>query len=204
MEATIVSILPYELKSTFPSVVPPYVIVPKAEENDFVVLHIEDGHGFLYLDESRGSFTIPHTGEQIAGSVANDHIRDSVWTTATAFPGIKALPGHHEKKDIKTKFPDLLPALEQAQRLWFGEMVKAADDTWTDPNARGKSQSISDLQRTAARRLGLNKEWLVSHRTDQTRCPACTSFIPGEALICPLCHTIVNEVEYNKKFKKVS
>jgi hypothetical protein len=201
-DATVVSILPFEYTPRFPGLVPSYYLIPESPEGDFVVLHVDDGKGFVDIHEGRPPLVQHHSGEQIANSIVNDLIAASMYTTDVAFPGIKAIAGKHSKEDIKKNFPELLEALRNAQKLWYGEMVKAADDIWSDPNARGKSQSISDLQRKAAGFLGLNKEWVTVNRIDQVRCPACTNFIPGSALICPMCKTVLNQVEYDKKFKK--
>ena len=203
-DATVISILPFEYTPKFPGMVPSVYIIPQPDEGDFTVTHIPDGKGFIDVHEGRPPLVQLHSGEQIASSIVNDLIVASMFTTSIAFPGIKMIPGKHSKKDIEGNFPELLEAMRNAQKLWYGEMVKAADDMWSDPNARGKSQSISDLQRKAAGFLGLNKEWVTVNRTDQVRCPACTNFIPEAALVCPQCHTVIDEVEYNKKFKRVS
>jgi hypothetical protein len=202
-DATIVSILPFEYIPKFPGLVPSSYVIPAAPENDFVVVHIPDGKGFVDIHEGRPPLIQNHSGEQIAGSIANDLISSSMYTTDIAFPGIKALPGRHEKEDIEKNFPDLLKGMQSAQKLWFGEWVKAADNIWSDPNARGKAYSISDMHRISANRLGLNREWMTFTRTDQYRCPACTNFIPESALICPLCKTIVKPKEYADKFQRV-
>lgn len=195
--ATIVSILPYPLNEYKPGLIPPRFLVPKAEDGDFVVVHIEDCINHVYiLDGKSITRTIP--GEQVAGSVARDHINDSLEISETAYPGIHALSGKHEKKDVTKNFPELLDSLQQAQRAWFGRLVARADDTWSDPNGRGKHMAISDLQRYAAKFLGLNREWTTSTRIDQKPCPACTIFIPENAILCPNCKTVLKPEEYGR------
>jgi hypothetical protein len=137
----------------------------------------------------------------IAGSIAKDHISSSMYTTQDAFPGIKSLPGDFSKEDIKKTFSPELKGLDNAQRAWFGILVRLADDAWRSPGGR-QNGVISDLQRTAAKIVAPNKEWINDIRVDLIPCPACTMSIPAAALICPQCKTVVNPEAYNKTFKQ--
>lgn len=198
MESTIVSYLPYELCDPKPGLIPPYIIIPAAPERDFVVVAIPDCINHVYLDEDRGSLTRVIPGEQVAGAIAYDHINASYGTSDVGFPGIKAIPGRHTKEELLKMFSVELKGLENAQRNWFQNLVRLADDIWSDPTARGKTRSITETQRHAAKFLGLNKEWVTDAPKDNNQCPACRTFIPVDALICANCKTIVKPVEYKK------
>jgi len=209
VNAVIVSFLPYDYNPYLPGMIPTFFHIPKAERDDFVVVPITDCMSHIYVGEGRSLATM-HSGVQVASAIARDHIAASIHTVADiAFPGIKSVPGNHSKEKIQEMFPEELIALNQAQKNWFGELVKYADDTWMDPNARGKHRSISDIQRYAAKYLGLNKEWITTVATNNIQCYACTYNVPSEAAICPNCKTVLKsdllaarQAEMLKKFEE--
>lgn len=205
MESTIVSFLPYDLHVPLPGLIPASFFIPKVEDDqpfgDFNAVYIPDCIAYVYSGDGRSVRTVCRS-EEIAGSICLDHISASYATQDDAFPGLKAIPGKHEKDDIKKNFPEIIEGVFHAHRRWYQNLVNLADDIWKDPMARGKSKTISDVQRTASRKLGLNKEWQNTARIDQIPCPACTKFISEQALICPECKTIVKPKEYNAMFQR--
>lgn len=202
-DATIISMLPYTLMERRPSLVNNRYEIPASEGDDFVVVHIPDTEALVYATEGN-VLRRTVSGEQVAGSLVNDHIRDSYGVTENAFPALKSLPGKHSKEFILKNFSEEIKALRQIQKNWFVEQIKLADASWNDPKNGRKPQAISDLQRTACKALGLNREWMVIYRSDNVECPACTTFIPDRAIVCPNCQTILKPEEYDKKFKKVA
>lgn len=206
--ATIVSYLPFDINVPLPSMIPANVVVKGIKEEDpldeFEVTYIPDFTAFVYQLDLKSIRTTVRS-EEVASAICNDYIQSSFQADGDeAHPGLKSIPGFHTKEEIKKSFPDELADLLRVHKNWYSRLVTAADDVWRDPNAKGKSQVISDLQRMAAKRLGLNKDWVNVARTDQVKCPACTSYIAEEALVCPVCSTIVNRTEYEKKFGKVA
>lgn len=201
ISATLVSFLPYELNSSNnskPGLIPPYVYVPAADRDDFVVAPVPDHMNWVYLLDGK-QISRMISGIEVASAIAYDHISASYGVTPDAFPGIKSIPGNHTKDQIKKLFPEELKALLETQKRWFGELVKRADDIWNDPAAKGKHRSISDLQRYAAKYLGLNREWLTAVQTNLVACFACGWNIPDTALVCQNCKTIVKPEEYKKQ-----
>jgi len=195
INATIVSFLPYEFNPYLPGMFPTYFHIPKAERDDFVVVPISDCMALVYVLEGRSIPTMI-SGIEVAGAIVNDHIKASIYATAEAFPGIKSIPGNHTKENIQKMFGPELEALNNAQKGWFSNLVKAADDIWTDPQARGKQYSISDTMRYAAKYLGLNRDWLTAVVVNNVECFACGYNIPDTALICVNCKTILKPKEY--------
>lgn len=201
-DATIISMLPYPLEEKRPSLVAMRYEIPAAEENDFVVVHIADTEAMHYVGEGN-VLRRTVSGEQVAGSLVNDHINASYGIKENAFPALKTLPGKHSKEFIQKNFAKELEELRKIQKNWFAEQVKLADDAWNNPRNGRRAQAISDLQRLACKSLGLNREWQIAYRVDNIECPACTTFIPSKALVCPNCQTVLNPTEYTKQFKKV-
>lgn len=196
--AVVVSFLPIDYNPYFPGMLPSFYHIPAAERDDFNVVPIKDGKSDIYIGDGR---TIPsHTsGIEIAGAIARDYIVASMYTTPNGFPGLKSIPGDHSKERIKDVFGDELEALNTAQKYWFENLVKVADDIWMDPNAKGKQQSISELMRVACKRLGLNREWITAITVDNVECFACGYNVKSSALICINCKTILKPEEYAAK-----
>ena len=206
MESTVISFLPYDPNPKFPGTLPGFysitpVDIEALKKGDFTVTHIPDALDWV---NNQNGQAVQRTllGEQVAGSIVNDHIASSFAADANAFPGLKSLPGKHSKEDLKKNFKEELAGLLEAQTRWFVKLTKLADDVWNDPNARGKHAAISDLQRYAARIVKPNAPWLVDIRVDLISCPACTGSISDAALVCPLCKTIVKPKEYNAMFNQ--
>jgi len=192
VSATVISFLPYDVAEPKPGLLPSVFLIPKAtEKDDFTVTHITDCINHVpTLDGHSLSRMI--SGIEVAGSIARDHIMGTHGVSEDAYPGIKAISGKHDKESIKKNFPDLLEGLLAAQKRWFVNIVKLADDVWSDPNARGRQRSISDLQRFAAKYLGLNREYLTAVVANLVACFACGYMIPSSALICLNCKTEIN------------
>lgn len=203
-ESTIVSFLPFTFVVPLPAMSPANVIVngvkEDAELDDFEVSYVQDGKAYIYQLDGK-SLTSDRRSEEIAGAIVFDYIAASQQTTDDAFPGLKALPGKLTKEQIKKAFAEELAELLECHKRWLQRLVIDADDTWKNPDTKGKSRVISDLARYASKRLGLNKEWVNNARVDHMKCPACTSFIPEEAIVCPMCKTVLKPKEYNERFK---
>lgn len=196
--AVIVSFLPYDYSPQLSGLLPSAFHIPAAEPDDFVVVPITDCMEHVYLLDGK---TLPRmiSGREVAGSIAYDLLNATPSVSNNSKPGIKSLPGNLTKEQIINMFPDELEQLRLMQRNWYGELVKVADDTWNDPNARGKHQSISDVQRIACRRLGLNREWLTAVVTNNVPCFACGFMVLDTALICMNCKTVLKPDEYSKR-----
>jgi len=186
INATIVSFLPYEFNPYLPGMLPTFFNIPKAERDDFVAVPICDCRSYIYVLDGKSVPTMV-SGIEVAGAIVNDHIKASIYVTENAFPGLKALPGNHSKEKIKELFPTELAALNATQKNWFSNLVKAADDVWTDPQARGKQFAISDTMRYAAKYLGLNRDWLTSVVTNMVECIHCGYNIPAGKPVCMNC-----------------
>ena len=195
MESTVISICPMAINpySGFkPGISPAVPEIPAAKENDFVVVHIPDSQRAVYVMDGKSLWSMV-PGEQVAGAIASNYISSMMGIEHDAFPGVKAIPGKFSKDEILKSFgwdeDNGLGGLKKVQLKWFTILVKMADDKWTNPMNPGKHRSISDIERAAAKSLGLNRDWLTSVPTDQIKCPACRLYIPGDATICFNCKT---------------
>lgn len=198
-DSTIVSFMPMDLRVPLASMIPAavwiYGIKEESPLDDFAVSYVPDCTSFVYILDKKSVRTSIRS-EEVAGAIVYDYIKASLYIGDEAFPGLKSIPGMHTKDEIKKMFAKELAELLKCHKNWLANLVNAADDIWKDPTARGQSRSISDMQRFAARRLGLNKDWMNPASTTQTKCPACTSFISEDALVCPVCTTVIKPKEF--------
>jgi hypothetical protein len=111
------------------------------------------------------------------------------------------VPGEYtDVKVVNEKFRGQLSVIRAQQNAWFKNLVDIADDTWSKIRS---PLGIFDLQRTAARSLNLNREWLVELPPDTPPiapqlCPVCKSQVNPGALKCMHCGHVINKVEYDK------
>ncbi len=206
-DSTIVSYMPFDIHVPLPSMIPAVVIINGIKENapldDFAVSYVPDCTAFVYILDGKSVRTSKRS-EEVAGAIVFDYLQASYGTGDNAFPGLKSIPGMHTKEEIKKLFAKELEELLKIHKNWLSALVNLADDVWKDPQAKGQSRAISDLQRFAAKRLGINRDWVTPASTNQTKCPACMSFVSDEALVCPICTTIIKPKEYEAKFSKLA
>lgn len=157
------------------------------------VLHVEDS--FYYKPDLEGNQDrIPVTSEQLALSLVNMHLTSQLEYRPGQHPAVFAVPNMEVKNidDAKKRYQiETLTALN-AQRKWFGALIKLADDDWQQLH---RHNMISEIQRIAARSLGLKREWLVvlDEEKIESDCPFCGSDLLNPlAPICPKCGRVLN------------
>lgn len=191
--ATIISICPFPLDEFKPGLIPSVFHVDAAKENDIAILNI--GYGI------KARMRVPVIGNTIdmdvppatiAKAIVEDRLSGQLYYGPEAKPGLFYVEGTYSKEECKVTFSSEISEANKIQKNWFLNLVKMADDDW----AKSKQHRyISDLQRHAARALGLTKDWNfdVSNASD-ARCVACFSQIHPLAAICPVCRT--NQAEF--------
>lgn len=206
--ATLVSIIPTQFLERKPGLSPNQFVMPPAGENDFELLTVPDCQYSIYLDGDRGSILAYKAGEDVAERIVYDYIDSKPSSSPLAHPGLAWVPGDYamyegpkvlgyNKDRFKKDHLMLLDALYKAQNDWFGVLVTIADDEWERHRSH---RAISDEQRLAAKRLNLtDRPYIISiPESRMTTCIACVTLISAKAILCPNCHTILNEVEYAK------
>ena len=187
--ATIVSLLPYELRQELPGCAPPIIRIPAADEDDFVVFLVKPVMSRLYAGKAIGNIRMYDNAEQVAASICGDFMKATLFVDGDIKPGIFWVSGEHTKEDVLKNFaPDLATAMKR-QTAWFRKLVQEADDEW---QLNHTHRTISDIQRIAARRLKQERPWASdSHTEDKQRCKACQTILPGRVVVCPSCQCIL-------------
>jgi len=206
---TVVSILPFPITETKPGLIVGYYAMPAAKKDDFEILVVYPTHFPLYVDQTRGSVPIPVPSDQLAQSVVDDFINSQMGikrdAEEPAYPGLFFVLGKRDKEYIKKEHADALLEARTAQKNWFLRLVHLADDDW---QRYRQHKTISDLQRFAARDLGLDRPWLLlvadkPQAPGVKTCPACQMSVHEMAAICPSCRCVLNEKLY-KSFQFAS
>ena len=201
--ATVVSIVPHEIKSDMPTVHPGDFVIPASDGKTPVVLVVKEAGHDVYMgsDRTPHSMRVKIPAYDVARAIVEQYLHSVIATADNAQPGIFWVPGEYDADMIELSFPKEMQNARIQQKNWYLELVKMADDDWTKSNHR--HSAISNLQRMAADFLGFKREWVDAVKTNPellnlVPCPACTTVISRAALLCPNCKTILKPEEYKK------
>lgn len=190
MKATIVSFIMWDLREQKPGVIPGDYPIPKSDGKTPTVLVITDAITNIYMGHEMGTFPSPVPVEQLANSIVNDYVNSNLEIQEDARPAMFWVEGSHTPEEVLKKFPEKCQEALRKQLNWFAILVRAADDAWARTH---QHRAVSDLQRIAARALGMTKEWSVAPEpVTLIKCPACTIMVESTAIICKNCKAILN------------
>lgn len=193
--SSIVSVYPLAFVNEMkPGLTPNLYTIPKCDNPDNpVIVHIGPAVHNVYIGENR-NFPIESGSFVVAKAVINDIVNSMLETDTYGKPGFVAIPERVEQHHLKTKYKNEITELIRSQHEWFRKIAEVAENDWQQYH---KHTVISPIQRLAAKCLDLNKEWMTIQNAEApAKCIACTSMIPRDALVCPICRTIVKPEEY--------
>lgn len=193
---TVVSILPYELHEEKPHMLPSVFIIPAAslDGSKLGILHVKEGIHYVpnpLIDEGKPGSSIKQTTtpSEMARSICEDYNNAHVALDENAHPGLFWLPGTLTQKDVEKFYRKRLEHIRRRQKNWFVNLCMMADSDWEKNH---DMRAVSDLQRIAAKSLGLNKEWVEFKVEEMTKCPYCNSPVSPNASICATCREVIN------------
>ena len=161
LNATIISVLPFKITEAKPGMIPPEFVIPAAPDNDITVVNIGLCQTYIYLDADRGSIPFTEFAGTVAKSIVDDYCMAQLeYRGNDCKPGIFWVPEKVTKEEALKKYPKEITAIRAAQRMWFIRLVRMADDSW---NRTKKHSEISDIQRLAAAKLGIKRDWLIEY-----------------------------------------
>lgn len=161
LDATIVSIFPFDIREAKPGMIPPEFFIPAAAKGDISILHVGLCKAYIYLDYERGSIPMTEFADIVAQSVVRDfNTAQLEFRGEYCKPGLMFLPGKYTKEQVLKDFAKEVEELKKAQYNWFIQLVKVADDSW---NRTKRHSEISDIQRRAVKELNLTREWVVEY-----------------------------------------
>ena len=197
MSCTVVSLVPYFIpQEVKPGLNPSHWDMPcKGDLNNPAVLVVNDAQRYIYVDHNRGSIAQIEPAENIARALVYDYAVGQPAQDADAGPGLFYVQGSWTGEEIKMKFSSELNEANEKQTIWWKRLVTLADDLY---NRHKQLRLLSDLERTAARQLGLKREWLSDAPDSVSPCPVCTTVISAKAIVCFACHVVIKPEELKK------
>lgn len=192
MECTVVSIYPLPINEQKPGMSPERFSIPASEGKKPQLLYVNDGIDNRYVAGPFGTIHVPVSADVISKSLVDDFAISIELADEGAKPGLFWFPRRATIEEV-LKSAEMATA-KVRQITWFMRLVKQGDDTWAKFR---QHKFISDLNRVAAKELGVNKEWTMDVKDVKTEnCPACTTVVSSEAVICPVCKAVLNAEKY--------
>lgn len=196
--ATVISIVPFPIMEFKPGLYPGNFDIPAAKKNIPEVIHVGTSVYYVEVDVDR-SIQIQCPPEDVAKALVDDYVMSNLAYNeeANCAPGVFWKSGRFDTTDIITKFSRELDEFKLRQHNWFLALVKMADDDW---EKTAQHKTISDMQRYAAKSLGLERPWIIIPKTvgdNFQKCLACAALIAKEAIVCPHCRCILDKTKYD-------
>lgn len=195
--STILSILPHEIRDSKPNLYPGSFIIPAGTFKKPGLLTIEKSVFYVPMAFGAASLKATSSSYEVANSVVNDYVSALIEVSENCRPGIWVV---NEKVKNATEasviYVEQIQKYLAAQRNWFFSLVNAADAEYAKHH---QAQSISDLQKMAARELNLkDKPWLLDiSQLSINNCPACYAPVNANAILCPSCRYVIDKEKYN-------
>lgn len=196
---TLVSIMPWAVREKKPGVNPgSFMLGPgSVDKPSFLVIKQAQ---IRMMDQDYRFYAMDIPLEQVAKDVVNCYNVALVgYELGVSVPGFFYVEGAYDDVEAfkKDHYKTLLKA-EKMMKKWFETLVKMADDDWA---VLPQHSHISDIQRTAARYINVDRPWLATDVSESARCPACRSIVSKDAAVCFACKAILDEAAYkNTKF----
>lgn len=197
-KCTIISIVPFAIDESKPGLYPGHFRIAAAKPDDFEMLVVGRSVHHVYLDNDRGSITVPTPSDEVARSICQDYSAAQLaYVRGEAEPGLFFLEGEYkDKKAVLAVAKDRITEARRQQKNWFMRLIAIADDEWSKYHSH---KMISELQRFAARSLGLERDWNIEGTVNALAfCPACKVPVKADAIVCASCRTIINPEAYKK------
>ena len=146
MEATVISIVPREVRMMAPGLTPDTYVIPPAADKDFQILHVSDSFFYVYRLEGE-QIRVNEPGEIVARSIVTTFLGDQLGLSEYGMPGLFWLPGKLTKEEILKTHGKDIDAAHTRQLEWFRTLVNMADDSWQ------KNRQLRPSQRHSVTRL---------------------------------------------------
>jgi len=191
MTSSLISLAKRDILEEIPGLQYGHYPIPAAKDGVPSILLIEDSYYYKPdIDGNQDKLLV--ASRQIAESIVHMHITSQLGYRPDRHPALFCVPDEEVTiKTLEINHKDKIKDVLTKQHNWFTALVQIADDDWQQAH---KHNMISDIQRTAARELGLKRDWLMQI-ADETRsnCPFCgTGLLDINAPICPTCGKVHN------------
>lgn len=200
--ATIVSLVPLEIKEHKPGLNPGFFHIPACLNMDAPVIHhITNAYHSIYMGEMHGQeyISVNNPSASVAKAIVRDYVNSQLAVTADAYPGLFWLPGKLTLAEIKLKHAEELQNAKKIQFNWFERVMVITKDQWTKYH---RHEAISNWEREIARILKLNvseNPWMTQiSAANSTICPACDEPNRPGRVVCKGCKCILDQKRYDE------
>lgn len=209
---TVVSCLPFRVNKNIPHFYPGNFTIPEVKDvfKDIELLYVGTSICKFYIGGDRnetgnrddeGWITKATNSDEVARAICVDEVMSCVDIIPdVAQPAIFWIDGYVNKEEVILKHYEKVKSAREMQRKWFIELVNEADKDYAKLRSPA---AVSELQKKAARFLGLKKDWDIETVIEQiAQCPSCLATVHPEAKMCQTCRYILDKKWYaeNKEF----
>lgn len=196
-KATVVSFVPFPIIEEKPGVYPGYFHIPPCRTEEPNLLIVGDSKYHVEIDPDR-TVTVPCPAAQMARSIVEDYVISCLEYSVEheSQPAIFWVDGELSYSAIEKTHKETIERVKQFQLNWFRRLVTLADDDWERTR---QHRSITDMQRTACKLLGLDRPWIIpaaNAKETKKLCIACRSVVDPLAIVCATCKAILDPVAY--------
>ena len=196
--STVVSIYPKVINEVKHTIQPGRFSIAAGSYDIPALLIVGPSSWWREIDEEQPLLEIPNSSIQIADSIVKDYCNGLLGCNMSdAMPGLFYIPGRFNVAEIKKTYNHLLIEAKNKQDNWYKELINKADSDWARSN--GNPLTISEDMRLAAREMKLAKDWMKDFTQLQlVACPACSTRITSNIIICPNCKVILDKVRFKE------
>lgn len=205
-KCTVISIAPFEIRAYKPGIYPGNFYIPQSENNVPSCLIVGESIYYLYVGDSHGdtgthreNIRMRQKSDEIAKSIVDDELSAQLLKDRGS-PGLFWVYGEYNTAKAQKELITEITQAKVSQLRWFKELVTLADDDYIKSGKM--SRSVSDIQRIAARTLGLEREWIMEISSlppvKTSKCPICRKLIESDAIMCGYCKLVLKPEEYKK------
>lgn len=154
-----------------------YQIRGRAPEEPYAMIPVAGVRAVMDLGDKR-TMDVPITAREVAQDVCREINADA---GEDSFFGVFVAHGETPEND------EICEARHRLE-VFYRAMVASADREWERSHSY---QFINDVQRRAARHLGLEKDWFYQAR-ETADCPGCGEKVRAGVAVCKTCRAILD------------
>jgi hypothetical protein len=197
--STVFSIVPFAISESKPGIYPGIFNIPACmDEQEPTRLCIDKpSKHMMMVGGKKDPIAIDTPSYELARSVVDDFLSDQIFSSPEAHPGLIWIQGELSVNEFKTKYMREHVDMIKTQDRWFLKIISETDQDW---NKTHNLRVASNQARFAARKFGLDKEWLRDEQIalEHDVCPACSTKNPPRNVICMNCKCVLKPALYEK------
>lgn len=198
---TVVSLMPVAITESKPHMLPSTFVIPAAKKGDIAILYVEEGVHFVPNPFDNNNLRQITPAKEMARSIVDDYSSAHICLDEGCKPGLFWVEGRLTKAEIKKHYSRKINEAAEMQNHWFHALCSMAD---ADFQRNKNMMAVSDLQREAAKYLGVQKDWVEFQMHETTPCPFCKFSIAPGSIKCINCKEVIDQKEYDKLVGKKS